>query len=169
MSSTCSIPDCDRRSRARGLCYKHWRQWRATVSFGPGNVASRLEAKTDRTGSCWVWLGSTTRFGYGQVYVDGKMRLAHRVAYELDQGPIPVGKELDHLCRNRQCIKPAHLEPVSAIENMRRGRVGKWNAEKTQCPQGHPYDEANTQHKSGNRRACRACAREAARQRRQRQ
>lgn len=80
--------------------------------------------------------------------------IAHRVAYETWVGPIPDGLTIDHLCRNRLCIEPTHLEPVTNRENIQRGG----NSLKTHCPQGHPYDEVNTASRN-NRRYCRTCER----------
>ena len=101
---------------------------------------------------CWEWNGYVRPNGYGQF---GRNQAAHRVAYELGVGPIPQGMELDHLCRNRRCVRPSHLEPVSHPENTRRG-----GAAVKACPQGHPYDEANTywlKSPGTGRRHCRAC------------
>lgn len=111
--------------------------------------------KTDPQG-CWIWTGATIPTGYGQVRGAGMNHRAHRVAYELVIGPIPDGLELDHLCSNRGCVNPDHLEPVRHAENIRRGRGGANSAARTHCPQSHPYDEANTYLYQG-RRFCRAC------------
>lgn len=97
--------------------------------------------------------------------------MAHRVAYELVVGPIPDGLQLDHLCKVRKCVNPAHLEAVTCGENIRRGDTGKAAAEvqssKTHCPQGHPYSGDNLAHYRGRHgrryRACRICRREAMR------
>lgn len=111
---------------------------------------------------CWIWTGSTTPGGYGQIgmgsMTDGSRRLmaAHRVAYEIFIGQIPEDYQLDHLCRNRACIFPNHLQPVTQQENIRRGDGGAFWAAKTQCPHGHPYDAANTAIYQG-RRFCLTC------------
>lgn len=104
---------------------------------------------------CWEWLAARNEFGYGKVKTGNRRtRLAHRVAFELLKGPIPDGLELDHLCRNRGCVNPAHLEPVTHHQNVLRGEV----ANRTHCPHGHEYTPANTYHLRGAR-YCRACKR----------
>jgi hypothetical protein len=120
---------------------------------------------------CWVWTGVTEN-GYGRIRVNGRNVLTHRAAYEMFIGPIPEGLDLDHLCRNRSCANPFHLEPVTRGENSRRGVAGQVAAErqraKTHCPSGHPYDEANTFIARNGWRQCRACRRERERLRKQR-
>lgn len=114
---------------------------------------------------CWQWLGRTSD-GYGHFNVLGGFMLAHRFSYEFLVGSIPEGLVLDHLCRNRACVNPAHLEPVTYQTNILRGNgLAAQNAAKTHCPSGHPYDEVNTLRLNG-RRHCRACS--AAKGRRQR-
>jgi hypothetical protein len=129
------------------------------------SLAARLEAKTERiteTG-CWLWMGNTTRFGYGMIHRGGGKHivLAHRASYEVHKGPIPEGKQLDHLCRVRCCINPAHLEPVTNRENARRGLTGKINhrnARKTACPKGHPLTPENVYFNArANGRVSRRC------------
>lgn len=110
---------------------------------------------------CWTWTRAKNGRGYGAVWHESRVQLIHRVAYEALVGPIPAGLELDHLCRNRACYNPAHLEPVTHAENVRRGSSGARMRNRTRCPQGHPYDETNTCHvqrsNGKKQRACRAC------------
>jgi len=114
---------------------------------------------------CWEWIKSR-RSGYGQVKFDGKCRFVHRVAYALLVGEIPSTVHLDHLCRVRACANPAHLEPVTHRENMRRGDgVSGRNAKKTHCPKGHPYLEGNTYVSPRGNRQCKECRREHQRKR----
>ncbi|MFC8583215.1 HNH endonuclease signature motif containing protein [Streptomyces sp. NPDC057217] len=113
---------------------------------------------------CAVWRGARTRDGYGSFWDGKRVSLAHRVSYEALEAEIPPGKVLDHLCRNPSCVRPDHLQPVTQLENMRRGIVGWNSAAKTHCPAGHAYTDENTRRYAG-RRHCRACdrARQAAR------
>jgi HNH endonuclease len=136
----------------------------------PVNPFIRAMARLDTSNPaiCWEWPGSLSR-GYGKIGTRNLSPLpVHRVVYEGIVGPIPAGMELDHLCRNRACANPAHLEPVTHRENGRRGFSGPGiNARKTQCVKGHPFTESNTRLSARGSRSCRECHRlgEAARRR----
>ena len=128
-----------------------------------GTVAERFERHVERIPflTCWVWIGATNRNGYGQLRVNRRTESAHRIAYQLYRGPIHNDLELDHLCRNRWCVNPAHLEPVTHRENLLRGKsIAAANAIKKTCSIGHPFDIINTRiarGQSGSRRRCRQC------------
>jgi hypothetical protein len=81
--------------------------------------------KPDNPDACWTWTGYGTQ-GYGQHFTNGTKTYAHRYAYELTHGPIPDGLVLDHLCRNRLCVNPAHMQVVTLAENARRARSKRW-------------------------------------------
>jgi hypothetical protein len=106
---------------------------------------------------CWEWQGRRDRDGYGKKGND----LVHRLSYEEFYGSIPEGLTIDHLCRNRACVNPAHMEPVTREENVLRGEsFGAQNARKTHCVHGHPFNEENTYIRSNGQRDCRACGRD---------
>lgn len=106
---------------------------------------------------CWVWNRGISN-GYGGIHINGKYRVAHRVVYELLKGPIPKNLTLDHLCRNRACINPNHLEPVTMKENILRGiGIAAVNARKTSCARsGHLLVGKNLYIWNG-KRICMAC------------
>lgn len=108
----------------------------------------------DKTG-CWLWAGKIGPRGYG--YVGSNRRAAHRVSFEEHVGPIAEGLVIDHLCRNKLCVNPAHLEPVTPKENTLRGSgPSAMNILKTHCPKGHEYSAENTFLRSRGR-DCRTC------------
>lgn len=110
---------------------------------------------------CWLWTGRTNKGGYGRLYHDGSLWVTHRLAYTFWLGAVPEGLVLDHLCRVRNCVNPAHLEPVTDRENVLRG-VGPSavHARKTHCIHGHEFTPENTRILPRGERVCLACHRE---------
>lgn len=159
---TCSIDACARLVRARGLCGSHYMSaHRERLRSGEIPVRPMSRAQLGRFwlqvtfgthDDCWAWKGAQNNKGYGRVRFNSVAVYAHRLAYELLIGPIPDGLELDHLCRNRACVNPAHLEPVTHQENVARALF------KTHCPKGHEYTDTNTI-RDGRSRKCRICKR----------
>lgn len=124
------------------------------------NVTERFWPKVRKSAGCWEWIAVKDSKGYGCFWRNYVMQSAHRVAYELTKGAIPEGLDIDHLCMNRACVNPEHLEAVTHHVNIRRSpdTIPSLNAAKTHCPKGHEYTEANTQFENGRRR-CATCRR----------
>lgn len=142
--------------------------------MGKANLESRLWAKIDTSGKCWLWTGAKSSAGYGQFAITRRLVPAHRVVYEMAIGPIPRGLTIDHLCGTPLCVNPEHLEAVSMRENILRGNGAcAENARKTHCKHGHLFDSANTYLRVSSNghpyRACRTCLQQFVEEKRSRQ
>lgn len=151
----CSVEDCDAVAAVRGMCDKHYRRFlrKGTADRSPA-WRFRNKYEVDPATGCWNWTDNA-RSGYGFLLVDRRKVMAHRFSYELHIGAIPEGMQLDHLCRNKLCVNPEHLEPVTQHENILRSDnlAARW-ARRTECHVcGGPLEER------GDRRICRACER----------
>ena len=126
----CGIDGCSNKHLAKGMCRKHYLRIykNGTLDLTIRRdlcTVDRLKTKIKVTeGGCWLYTAKLTKKGYAHVQDKCKMRFAHVIMYEHIFGKVPEGLELDHLCRNRNCINPEHLEPVTHQENCRRGISG---------------------------------------------
>lgn len=121
----------------------------------PAERRFALTTSADESG-CWLWLGSVKENGYGQFRYrrpDGRVKngYAHRASHQFFKGAIPDDLHIDHLCLNKVCVNPDHLEAVTRQENTKR-----YGDTFTECPKGHAYEATNTRPK-GNRKTCKAC------------
>jgi len=131
----------------------------------PSDPIPRIMQKVERVpfSTCWIFIGNTNSDGYGLIGVSPwpKRAYVHRLMYERSKGQIDPGLEIDHLCRVRCCCNPDHLEAVTSRENTRRGLnseiTRRRHAQKTHCPQGHPYSGDNLHIKPDGDRVCKTC------------
>lgn len=172
----CGIPDCSRPVHAGGYCNRHYLRLRRTgdpLGSLRRPARDRFWVKVNRSGPppvgrdelgpCWLWTGYVDTTGYGKFRYDGVTGLAHRYAYELLVGPIAEGLHLDHLCRVKACVNPAHLEPVTPRENVLRGEAPAVALHhKGVCSRGHPATDENVYRRKSTGRIvyCRPCRRD---------
>ena len=156
-TAECMISGCESVAHARRLCRYHYGQARRTGHLPPlVHVAlemtdeERFFSKVhEADDGCWEWIGSRSDTGYGSFRTrDGSASNSHRWAYQFFIGQIPEGLQLDHLCRNRACVNPWHLDPVTSRVNTMRGGLAESIRQRaaalTHCPHGHEKNEANT-------------------------
>lgn len=131
---------------------------RQAMKLSPSDI-HRFHSRYAKTTGCWIWQGPLD-CGYGRFWAQGKTLLSHRVAWEIAKNrKVPNGLQLDHLCRNRDCVNPDHLEPVTLAQNVLRGQgITAQNLLKTACPEGHPYSGENLYQDKTGRRHCRTCS-----------
>lgn len=165
---SCRVTGCSRELFADGYCGPHYkRKWRYGDPLAGGpyqgeSVQTRLSRLfLVQPDGCWEWVRGFDNMGYGSIVIARQTKRAHRAVYEAFREPIPSGMELDHLCRNKRCVNPDHLEVVTHSENLRRHY-----ATVTTCPHGHAYDKATTYRDTAGKRRCRVCLRERQRARR---
>jgi hypothetical protein len=141
-------------------CLDQWEHESSTPT-AQESLRERFDAKVQRTSECWLWTGAKTDQDYGTIGLLGRTCYAHRLAHERYKGPIPAGWDVDHLCHERACVNPDHLEAVPHGENVRRGDLV---ARKTHCAQGHPWTEEHIYVRPGNgHRMCGTCSSERSR------
>lgn len=118
----CSVEGCSGFVASRGLCNKHYLRARNDGSLPLKDMSpeARFWAKVDagHADDCWTWKGASKGFGYGTFWTGERYEVAHRFAYMLKHGEIPDGLHIDHKCRNRDCVNPGHLHPVTHKQNM---------------------------------------------------
>lgn len=123
----CEVEGCEEPQSRAGMCRPHyWRKGHHGTADLPSAAARLMRHVEVSDDGCWNWTAALNAFGYGRF----RGLLAHRVSYESLVGPIPDGLELDHLCRNRKCVRPEHLEPVTHDENYRRAIEARRNGKR---------------------------------------
>lgn len=163
----CSVDDCEKPAKAKGMCIMHYKRVRnhGTTERLDRKIpkAELFERYVTRTDGCWEWNGPVTTHGYTGL---GRHGLGHRWSYEQQNGEIPESLVIDHLCRNKTCTNPDHLEAVTNQENLARGLGYRlMNGMDDKCVHGHLYTEENTYTDPQGGIRCRSCQREAEKRR----
>lgn len=163
----CLVAGCRKpiKIKTRELCAMHYTRLlrhgdplATKITAHDTPLRDRLLSRIRKTETgCWEWTGAISSKGYGTLGFQTRDLYAHRASYELFVGPIPDGLEMDHLCRNRRCINPEHLEAVTHLENMHRNPFVSARMKQTHCKHGHEFTPENTRRKKNGTRCCRAC------------
>jgi hypothetical protein len=117
-------------------------------------IIKRFFSRVQKTDTCWIWTGAKHPAGYGRLMFGGHSTCAHRLSWMLHRGALNQDVTIDHLCHNKLCVNPDHLEPVSRGENARRYMLSR-----THCSNGHAFNKENTAINHNGHRRCKACAR----------
>lgn len=162
----CIVENCQNASTARNMCHTHYTTWRRNnfeqiePTAWRKEPAERFWIKVNKAGAeeCWPWVGGFDAYGYGSFNDGQKTVKSHRFAYEQLIGNLSAGLSLDHLCRNRACVNPHHMEQVTRGENVLRSPINitAINARKTHCNNGHSLSDAYVDKTKGWRK-CRQC------------
>jgi HNH endonuclease len=129
------------------------------IDYDSLHLSRRIWARVSKPNGeagCWLY-PATEKDGYARIHAQGHVVVAHRLFYSVLVGPVPSDLTLDHLCRVRNCVNPAHIEPVPHKENVQRGNAGLLHRIKTHCRNGHEYNESNTYRAPDGSRNCRIC------------
>jgi len=171
----CKENECSKKVVARGRCGMHYRRWRVNgdpqivrVIREDPEAAFWSKVVKDQESGCWLWTGRINSRGYGEIQRDSRKQPVHVWAYRYFIGEIPEGYQIDHVksagCVYRNCVNyENHLEAVTPLENiLRSDGPAAINSRKTHCPQGHPYDEENTENRINSHtgkpyRNCKIC------------
>lgn len=145
----CTVNGCERKHKSRGLCHRHYDYNKNHGGFGKDSIiikrtmTERFWSHVDLSdiNSCWDWVGAKIN-GYGVFIVDNKLCRSHRVVYEMMIGHLDDNLVIDHLCENRLCVNPFHLEQVTSGENVRRA-INNRNGGEFLCRNGHDYSGDN--------------------------
>ena len=158
---TCTIDGCERKHRCKGYCGLHYDRHRKGADMDAPHHYERtlldlFDERTEMVGDCLEWTGTISVYGYGVLTREGKQRFAHRLSYEMHNGPIPPEALICHRCDNRKCVLPEHLYAGTALTNQQDSiRAGTHhNQRKTHCKCGAEYDYISP---TNGHRGCLAC------------
>jgi HNH endonuclease len=177
--TTCNVPECTHKAGngTSGMCWGHYsRKRRGSQKTGPvanmvkpGTMtpSERFWLKVEKTEECWNWTGSKLPDGYGHFSFKNpetlktKTFLSHRFAFEEKRGPISADKELHHLCENKGCVNPSHLEEIAHVDHVHKtpASITYKQAQMTHCKRGHAFTKDNTRIGKKNQRTCLTCER----------
>lgn len=159
----CAAPGCEKPHSPKSVyCGTHRSRLHRYGGFDAPKRPAHIQPIVDEETGCHNWAGYTNQYGYGVIGRGDGSRLAHRYYWVQRHGPIPEGMQLDHLCRNRRCCNPDHLEVVTPAENMRRGNSPSAIVHReNRCQRGHELTPENTYLTSAGYRTCRTCLRAA--------